>query len=61
MELDQNYHHISYSKIIYSKTSRSSISQNKYVPDITLKEFFNKEDYYTKSELRDIKLNKIGI
>ena len=62
VELDQNYHHISYSKIIYSKTSRSSISHlNKYVPDITLKEFFNKEDYYTKSELRDIKLNKIGI
>lgn len=51
------YMHVSYSKIL--STSQWGTSFNEY--EMSIGEFFSKESYYTKSEIRDIKLDKLGI
>ncbi len=60
--IDGEYIYTSYSKLLH----RSKIKQRFYdIENVTdligIKNFFNRENYYTKSEIRDNKLNKLGI
>ena len=55
--IDGEYIYTAYSKLLVKQSYKRS-SDSYY---ITLSDFLNTENYYSKSEIRDNKLNKLGI
>lgn len=60
--IDGEYIYTSYSKLLHKAKKKHSIYEiGNSTNLIGIKNFFNRENYYTKSEIRDKKLNKLGI
>jgi hypothetical protein len=56
------YYSISYNKVFFKSHFSKNFYSNWEASAISnVSDFFNCEDYFTKSELRDIKLSKLGI
>jgi hypothetical protein len=60
--IDGEYIYTSYSKLLKISKQKQAFYDIEYSTNLTgIKNFFNRENYYTKSEIRDNKLNKLGI
>jgi hypothetical protein len=60
--IDGEYIYTSYSKLLHRSKHKKSFYDIEHSTDlIGIKNFFTRENYYTKSEIRDNKLNKLGI
>jgi hypothetical protein len=60
--IDGEYIYTSYSKLLHKSKLKQRFYDIEYSTNLTgIKNFFNRENYYTKSEIRDNKLNKLGI
>ena len=61
-KIEGQWVYTSYNKLLQKSTYKRDVDQVMY--DIIIKktdDFFNLEDFYTKSEIREVKLNKLGI
>jgi len=60
--IDGEYIYTAYSKLLHKSNRKQKFHDIENATDlIGIKNFFNRENYYTKSEIRDKKLNKLGI
>jgi hypothetical protein len=60
--MEGEYVYTSYSKLLHKSKLKQRFYDIEYSTNLTgIKNFFNRENYYTKSEIRDNKLNKLGI
>jgi hypothetical protein len=60
--MEGEYVYTSYSKLLKISKQKQAFYDIEYSTNLTgIKNFFNRENYYTKSEIRDNKLNKLGI
>ena len=60
--IDGEYIYTSYSKLLNRSMHKKSLYEiGQHTDLIGIKNFFGRENYYTKSEIRDNKLNKLGI
>jgi hypothetical protein len=60
--IEGEYIYTSYSKLLHKSKLKQRFYDIEYSTNLTgIKNFFNRENYYTKSEIRDNKLNKLGI
>jgi hypothetical protein len=60
--MEGEYVYTSYSKLLHRSKLKQRFYDIEHTTNLTgIKNFFNRENYYTKSEIRDNKLNKLGI
>jgi hypothetical protein len=55
------YYYTSYNKLVYKSNTQYDFDDIPIYKFKKLKKFLNLENFYTKAELREVKLRKLGI